>query len=297
VQQCIEDTEDARLKPFIESLAREVSERYRGFVDCYLTDSGEAQPAGCAPTAQDLEWSAWEAVEDYTPENFRYLRSTMKRDMLNEAEHLLREAGWLHKDGKWSRKRVTREEAAWLFGGEVPVPEDALNEPPSTEVVEELRLDYPTLVQWAESGCSNEQAALALGVNKSTVSQRRARELSRLLEDTELVDRAGPRSPVPRRAEALQRSRVPGGPRVQHSDPAREDLPAPPTRRHHDLQLLDPGVPRCQVRRPGDAVRNPCRGDRQEGSLKARYPRRGTHREAPTRYVVRATIRATASRK
>ncbi len=133
----------------------------------------------------DLEFAGWEAVRDYTGENFKYLRATLRRDMINEAEKLMRAGGWLHKDGLWTRKRVDAHEVKWLFGGRPDCFPQAEAAP--SELVEKLRTEYPTLVAWVEAAESNERAAYVLGVSESTVSRRRAAEAAKLAEDTETL--------------------------------------------------------------------------------------------------------------
>ena len=133
----------------------------------------------------DMESAAFEILLKMQPKDWRYLRSTLRKKLLTEAEHLMREAGWVKVSGRWEPKFLAPvADWTWLFGGKPARRPGSLPQGPKPPGALEAMADrYPAMVTLARNGDSHDAAAMELGCSAATV-RRQASDEWKLMVDS-----------------------------------------------------------------------------------------------------------------
>jgi hypothetical protein len=141
------------------------------------TDDKTTQIKGRSPypvPVDELVSAGWATVMRYMPKDWQYFKSTLERDLFDEAAKLMRQSGWKRTDGEWEPKDAGADDyndpSLWLFGTEAEG-----NAQQYSETFEKLAADYPTLAAAAEH-LTQEATAAALGISRATVTRRVAAE-------------------------------------------------------------------------------------------------------------------------
>lgn len=138
---------------------------------------------------EELELAAWEAMAGYDPADWKFLRSTVKRDMIDHARKLIRREGFTtgqgvysdNEDHAWGRAH-TLPAAEWMSGG---LSQDS--DRPARFDVAAVAAECPTIAAVAEHG-SRAAAAEGLGVSKSTIDRRYRAEIDRMEQTGRLAE-------------------------------------------------------------------------------------------------------------
>jgi hypothetical protein len=159
--------------------------------------SGQEYTTTAPVEPSELHAHAWAKLMEYGPADFEHLGVTLRRDLLDRSSELMKQTHWTEagpdaEGNRWSQKWVDVSDHGWLFGIRLEdfrdFEERAEPEPVRAEVLAKLRAEYPTLCALAEHGDNAEATATALGVARTTVQRRKARELAKLAGAPGLLD-------------------------------------------------------------------------------------------------------------
>jgi hypothetical protein len=141
----------------------------------------------------DLVSYGQEVIMTYMPDDFSFLVPTLKRDMLNEAERLMRQAGWEYdRDAKrWYRRSDdVAADAPWLFGSTHPLyvgKQNSRVNDQEADLFVKYEDRYPALVALARNNGNVTHAHQDLGVAKNTFYRRLERERFEAANDAEFM--------------------------------------------------------------------------------------------------------------
>jgi hypothetical protein len=142
-----------------------------------------------AVAADELEAAAWAYVAEYTSLELACLYPTLQRDLMNEAEKLMRQFAFVKTDGKWTRRAAT----AWMNGGLSPYATgDKLSSydrggEEDTPIVAAIRERSPHLAARYADDVTVGTVARRFGVSQATASKRISAELAALRADAPLL--------------------------------------------------------------------------------------------------------------
>jgi hypothetical protein len=169
----------------------EFANSYRGFAhrDTAMAagrspGSGGMMGYGTVPVKPaDLVSYGAEVAMSYSADELAFLVPTLRRDMLNEAERLMRVSGWDYDrtEKRWFRRRDNMAvEAPWLFGRGQANENDA-------DLFTRYEAEYPALVALARHHGNVTHAHQDMGVAKNTFYKRLANERLKAASDAEFM--------------------------------------------------------------------------------------------------------------